>query len=49
MGLEILMIDIKRLHELEKEVQDTHNQSLDKCGWYIISLVEMQSRIVVMF
>ena len=26
MGLEILMIDIKRLHELEKEVQDTHDQ-----------------------
>ena len=26
MGLEILMIDIKRLHELETEVQDTHDQ-----------------------
>lgn len=26
MGLEILMIDIKRLHELEKEVQSTHDQ-----------------------
>ena len=26
MGLEILMIDINRLHQLEKEVQDTHDQ-----------------------
>ena len=26
MGLEILMIDIKRLHQLEKEVQDTHDK-----------------------
>lgn len=38
MGLEILMIDIKRLHELEKEVQDTHNQII-KQVWLVHHII----------
>lgn len=38
MGLEILMIDIKRLHELETEVQDTHNQII-KQVWLVHHII----------
>lgn len=38
MGLEILMIDIKRLHELEKEV-DTLKDSIIKQSWLVHHII----------
>lgn len=47
MGLEILMIDIKRLHELEKEGKTHMTKSLDKCGWYTILLARTPNQTVM--
>ena len=38
MGLEVLMIDIKRFHELEEELQDTHDKILRQ-SWLVHHII----------